>query len=236
MKRVPVFFGAIFFLQSVVAQVGGTVVPGGGVAVSNYSPPPVHLQDVFSTAVQPKGSAGVEGSPFIFDNWLLAKLTLTDGRVADSMFIKLNAFTNKIHFKDEDGEELEVAININEITIIDENPAWHDVVFRTGYEHDFNSFFQVLSDGKRIQLLKKIMVIKWETRPLGEEAKKTFQLDQELFFSVNKNLYSGNKKCSYLAEVFETKQEKILQFISTSDIKCNKADDMKKMSDYINSL
>jgi hypothetical protein len=236
MKRIPVFFAGIFFLQSLFAQVGGTVVSGGGVAVNNFSPPPVHLQDVFSTAVQPKGPSGIEGSPFIMDDWLLANLTLFDGRIADSLYIRLNAFTNKIHFKDEKGEELEARIKIDEIKIIDENPAWHGLIFRTGYSGDMNSFFQVLADGKRIQLLKKIMIVKWETRALGEENRKSFQQEEELYYSANRDLFKGNKRCTYLAEVFETKQEKILDFISVNNIKCNKADDMKRLADFINSL
>jgi len=94
----------------------------------------------------------------------------------------------------------------------------------------------VLADGKRIQLLKKIIVNIWEIRAPGEEPKKKLELGDELFFSANRKLYRANKRCSFLAEVFETRQEKILHFISDADYKCNKADDLKKLVDFINSL
>ena len=85
-------------------------------------------------------------------------------------------------------------------------------------------------------MLKKIIVNIWEVRAPGEEAKKKLELDQELFFSANRVLYRANKRCNFLAEVFETRQEKILQFISDANCKCNKADDMIRLAEFINSL
>ena len=81
MKRVFFFLLTLFGFQSVYGQpAGGQVMPGGIVA-ANVAAPPTFLREVFSTAVEPKGPAGVEGSPFIFDNWLLARLSLADGRL-----------------------------------------------------------------------------------------------------------------------------------------------------------
>ena len=235
MRFVLHFLTAVFFLHTVAAQNGSTVVQGG-ILVSNPGNKPVYLRDVFSTPLQPKSYPGFDGSPFLYDNWLLAKLKFADDRVVDSIYIKLNAYENKVHFKDENGEEMQVSVKINEITITDNNPKWHNLVFRSGYEGDINAFFQVLTDGRKLQLLKKIMVIKWESTAIGEEGKKTFQLDQELFFSANEILFRQNKKCSSLTDVFKANKEDILRFVSANNIRCDKEDDMKKLADYFNSL
>lgn len=226
----------ILFINTAVAQAGGTVVAGGGVVAPKIGYRPVYLKDIFPDAMQPKTHLGLNGSPFIFDNWLLARLVLPDDRIADSVYVKLNAYEKTLHFKDDHGEEMQSRVRIKQITIIDNDPQWHNTVFRTGYTTDPNAFFMVIEDGKNLQLLEKIMIIKWETKVLGEEDKVTLQLDQELFFSANKLLYKSNKKCSQLAEVFETKQQAILQYISANAISCNKEADMKKLVTFVNSL
>lgn len=229
MKSIFIFGATLFIWQTIVAQ-------SAGVSVSAPTNRPIYLREIFSSPFEPKQRAGIDGSPFLFDQWLLARIQLPDDRIADSIFIRLNAYSNKVHFKNENGEEMQASIPIKEITIIDNNPLWHNTVFRTGYTGDFKAFFQVLADGKKMQLLKKMVIIMWETKVLGGEDKKTFQPDQELFFSANGSLYKQNKKCSALTEIFGTNTEEILRFINTNDIKCNREDDMRKLVDYFNSL
>ncbi len=221
MKPTLTFLAILFFFQLANAQPGRT---------------PIYLRDMFRQPFKPQKESGISGSPFIFDEWLLASLTLMDNRVADSVYVRLNAFENKIHFKDENGEEMQVTIAIKEIVITDNNPAWHAKVFRSGFKGGGGSFFQVLEDGEKMQLVKKISVNKWETKVLGEEDKKSFQLEEEIFFAGYGSVYKQNKKCSMLSEAFEKKQEDILRFAATNDIKCNKEEDMRKLVRYFNSL
>ncbi|MEO6610777.1 MAG: hypothetical protein ABIT05_01555 [Chitinophagaceae bacterium] len=223
MKWLLAFAMGLFFSQTGVAQ--GIV-----------NQPPIYLRDVFRQPFQTQKHAGITGSPFIFDNWMLASIMMADDRVADSVYIRLNAYENKVHFKDENGEEMQAIIAIKQITITDNNPTWHGVVFRSGYKGGGNAFFQVLQDGKNMQLVKKWMVNKWETKALGEEEKRSFQLEDEIYFAGYGNVYRQNKKCSMLSEAFEKKQEEILRFAATNDIKCNKEEDMRKLVRYFNSL
>jgi len=234
MRLLLLSFVTLFFSQIMTAQ--GVVVPGGGVMVANSSRPAIYLRDVFSQPFQSQKHAGITGSPFIFDTWLLASVKMGDDRVDDSVYIRINAYENKLHFKDENGEEMQSSVAIKEITITDKNPTWHGAVFRSGYKGGGNAFFQVLEDGKNMQLLKKWMVNKWETKALGEEDKKSFQLEDEIYFGGYGNVYKQNKKCSMLAEAFEKKQEEILRYAATNDIRCNKEEDMRKLVRYFNSL
>ena len=229
MKSTLVFWVILFLGQGISAQ-------GGGVLVSAPNNRPVYMKEIFGMHIERTQLAGIDGTPFLFDQWLLARVQLPDDRIADSIYIRLNAFTNKVHFKNEEGEEMQASIPIKEITIIDNNPLWHNAIFRTGYTDDFKTFFLVLADGKKMQLVKKMMIIKWETKVLGGEDKRTFQPDQELFFSANGSLFKQNKKCSALTEIFGTNTEEVLRFINTNDIKCNREADMRKLVDYFNSL
>ncbi|MEO7922377.1 MAG: hypothetical protein ABIR30_01770 [Chitinophagaceae bacterium] len=234
-KKRLLFTAMIFFSAALLAQSVG-VTGGGGTPVSNSSGPPIYLQELFRQPLQSQKHAGINGSPFVYDKWLLASLKLYDDRIADSVYIRINGYENKVHFKDENGEEMQVAVTIKEIIITDENPSWHGVVFRSGYNGGGNAFFQVLEDGKKMQLVKKLWVTKWETKALGEENKKSFQLEQEVYFAGNGELVKQNKKCSTLSEAFEKKQQEILNFAATNNIRCNKEEDMRKMVVYFNSL
>jgi len=64
--------------------------------------PPIFLREVFSTHIDPKPWAGIEGSPFVTDRWLLARIK-TEGRaeLIDSLPIKINVFSNGVHFINE---------------------------------------------------------------------------------------------------------------------------------------
>ena len=234
MKIQLTLLATLLVTQVITAQ--GVVASGGIVSVVNPGRKPMYLREVFSQPFQSQKHAGINGSPFIYDKWLLASVQMIDDRVADSMYIRLNAYENKLHFIDENGEEMQATIAIKEIRITDNNPAWQGVVFRTGYKGGGNAFFRVLEDGKKMQLLKKYTVNKWETKALGEEDKKSFQLDEELFFGGYGNVYKQNKKCNSLSEAFEKKQDEILRYVSANDIKCNNEADMRKLVIYFNSL
>jgi hypothetical protein len=236
MRFIVLFLGISCYLNSAYAQAGGTVASGGNVVAPSVGYRPIYMKDIFPDAMQPKSLYNYDGSPFIYDNWLLARLILPDDRIADSVYVKLNAYNKTLHFKDDNGEEMQSRVRIKQITIIDKNAIWQGAIFRTGYNNDPNAFFQVLADGKNIQLLKKMMILKWESKVLGAEDKRTLQLDSELYFAIGDKLYRSNKKCTFLAEIFETRQSKILEFISSNSINCNKEVDMKKIVDFINTL
>src|SRR5687767_13920457 len=224
MKSLLSILAIFYFSQTMNAQ--GVVVPGGGVAVSNYSSPPTHLRELFRDAIAPKPHMDVSGSPFLFDNFLLARLRFWDDRVADSVLIKLNVYDNKVHFIDENGEEMQAIIAIKEITIIDKNPTWQGYVYRTGFSGGGSDFFQVLADGKKIQLLKKARLNIWESRALGEQNKKSFQYEEELYFATDNTVYVESKKCfSVIAGLMEKHQEKVRQFVTDNNTRCNKEED-----------
>jgi hypothetical protein len=235
-KLFPTFILVFFFHSFLAAQRGGGTYSNGTVIVSNASFPPVYLSDVFGTLMKPKPSAGIDGSPFIFDQWLLARVLLPDDKIADSVYIRMNAYNNNLHFKDEKGEELQSRVRVKEILIIDSNKVWHNALFRTGYGNNANVFYEVITDGLKMQLLRKTTVLLWETKVLGEEDKKTFQLDEEIYLSANGELYKQNKKCSMLTDVFGPHKSKMLDYISAKNIQCNKVEDMKQLVNYFNSL
>jgi hypothetical protein len=192
------------------------------------------LRDYFTTPVSRVATPAVDGSPFIFDEWLMARIRFMDDVMVDSVYIKLNAYQGKVHYRDEAGDEFQAIGKIKEIKITDSLSPWKNTVFLSGFEKDKHSFFQIMLDGKKIMLLKKVKVNVWETKAMFEEAKKEFQKEDEFYFYVKYELIRQNKSCGQLEETFRN-DAAILDFISANDLKCNKEADMRKVTEFINS-
>lgn len=222
---------AFFSLFMQTAQAQGRAVSGGDIRFR-----PIYLRDVFPNSMQPKGKAGIQGGVFVYDQWLMASLTLLDGRIADSIYIKLNAYNNCLHFLDENGEERQATIRVKRILIIDENTLWHNTAYLTGFPGNPNAFYQLIYDGPKLQVLKKITVILQETKVLGEEDKRSLLQEEEYFFTANGVLYKPGKQAESLSSVFGDKKDEMERFILSNELNCKRKADMEKVAEYFNGL
>jgi hypothetical protein len=207
------------------------------VAAAGAARSPTTLRNVLQDMIiKPRQHAGINGSPFLNDNWLVANVEFSDGRSADSVLVKLNAYENKLHFVDDNGEELQATLRIKQVTIIDQNPSWKGRMYRSGFDGSGDAFFQVLQDGAGMQLLRKTMLKVWKSRAMGEEDKQSFEYEEELYLAKGKSIYKPGKKCEMPDEAWGDKKEKVLQYISSNEIRCSKTDDLKKLVEFVNSL
>ena len=220
-----------FCFCSVLAQ-----NPPPNVAITSYSPlPPTFLREVFSTHVDPKPYKGIEGSPFLNDKWALAKIKVA-GRAEtyDSIPIRLNIYTNTIHFVNADGEEMQMAIKVEAVKIIDSSSVWNNTVFLSNFDQG-PGFYQVLEDGGKLKLLKKLWMFIWESQPLNSEKIRKFEIQGDLFLSSGTVLYKSSKVCSAIREAFG-QNDKLLDYISQNGLRCNKEEDMRQIVKFYASL
>jgi hypothetical protein len=198
-------------------------------------PPPIYLRDVFSSPFQSKPHAGIQGTCFLEDKWTLVRLKVEGHKeVIDSFHVKINVYNNKIHFMSEKGVEMETTLKVEEIRIIDSSSAFYNKIFLSNFEQEAG-FFEVVEDGGKLKMLKKHRALLWESKPLGLEPQKRFAPDEELYFSSGRVLYKANKSCTFIKDTFGS-DKKILDYISSNNIKCNKEEDMKKLVVFVGSL
>jgi len=207
----------------------------GNVGVPYNPPPPTYLRDVFTTRFEPKKFADVQGSPFLDDTWMLARLKVSPFKIVDSISVKLNLYERRLHFLNDKGEELQAAIDFEEVDIIDSNSKWKNSIFLPGLANDKEAFFQIVVDGAKAKLVKKLIMNKWEIKALNAETQKKFELEERLLLLINGSLFKINKNCPALTEAFGNNQE-ILKFASTNNLKCNREEDLIKIVQYFNSL
>jgi hypothetical protein len=234
MKRL--LFLPAFFFGSLAASAQGSLVSDNSVTVTSSTFFIDYLRDEKSADLfRPDMYAGMEGSPYLSEDWAYARIKLIDNRRFDSVLVKLNLFENKIHFKDNNGNERMVAVQVKEIEIRDESSKWNHTFFVSGYGDDKDVFYQVIADGKKIGCLKAMSIIKREYKVFNGPNQKKFELsDGKPCLFAQGVLYEGSKSCSSLMTAFKN-DSKVASFISSNDIKCNKEKDLKKLVDYYNS-
>ena len=182
----------------------------------------------------PETYAKIEGSPYLSNEWAYARIKLADSRKFDSVMVKLDLYENKIHFKDEQGRERMIAIDVTEIEIKDLTSKWNNARFVSGYGENKREFYQVIADGAKAALLKKMNVIVKMTKDFNKPEKNSFELQNALYIYSKDALYVEKKNCLSTVPAFKD-DNKITAFISSNDIKCNKESDMAKLVNYYNS-
>jgi hypothetical protein len=148
--------------------------------------------------------------------------------------VKLDLYENKVHFKDEMGRARMVAIDVWEVEIKDVSSKWNNARFVSGYGENKREFYQVIADGAKAALLKKMNVIVKMTKDFNKPEKNSFELQKALYIYSKDALYVEKKNCLSTVPAFKD-DNKITAFISSNDIKCNKESDMAKLVNYYNS-
>lgn len=182
----------------------------------------------------PETYAKIEGSPYLSTEWAYARIKLADSRKFDSVMVKLDLYENKVHFKDEMGRARMVAIDVWEVEIKDVSSKWNNARFVSGYGENKHEFYQVIADGAKAALLKKMNVIVKMTKDFNKPEKNSFELQNALYIYSKDALYVEKKNCLSTVPAFKD-DNKITAFISSNDIKCNKESDMAKLVNYYNS-
>jgi len=229
-NKIKVLVIAMFCWQSLFSQDGNVSYPSTGKSPSFE----FALGQGGAMLFVPETYAKIEGSPYLSTEWAYARIKLADSRKFDSVMVKLDLYENKVHFKDEMGRERMVAIDVREIEIKDVSSKWNNALFVSGYGENKREFYQVIADGANAGLLKKMNVIIKQTKDFNKPEKNSFELQNVLYIYSKDVLYVEKKNCLSAIPAFKD-DNKIMTFISSNDIKCNKENDLAKLVNYYNS-
>lgn len=175
----------------------------------------------------------VEGSAFLFDEWVLGQLMLTDGRKFDSVLLRINLFDNNVQFKDNDGNLRLLAVPLKAIHIIDSSSKFVGSWFVSDLDIDRRAMYKVVTGGKNAALLKKMKAEIRESKEHNAPPRKNFEINEDLFVQVGTKLYGEAKSCIDIAAAFSA-DKKVSAFVSANGIRCNKEADLIKLVNYLN--
>ena len=185
---------------------------------------------------------GVEGTPFMFDEWKLADITLSRGKKFEKIKARVDLCSQEAHFITRNNVEI-VTHNglVTKIVLFDSTTAGIDsFTLKTGFpaidNQNENNFYELLSDG-RAQLVKSIRKkIVEKKNDVSGQVEKEFD-SYENYYVFNKGVIKKIKrdKASVL-DLLNDQQEKIEEFIKSNNINLKRTDSLIRLFDYYNSL
>jgi len=135
----------------------------------------------------------VAGSPFLMDSWQLGSLVINTNRRFDSVKVRLNVYSQEVHFLDRNNNEMALAKGyIRSVTLSG------GIRFQNGYppvdEQGTDNFYQVLTDGKPEQLLLSVRkIIATQKEEMSGDVKKEYRTYQDYYLYDGKTMQRVKK-------------------------------------------
>ena len=204
----------------------------------------MNLQDLDGHSLLRKYDPDITGSPFINDNWVLARVTLSNGKQIGPVSVKLNIESNELYYRDTAGKEMVAQEgSVRKVDCIDYYAKDSTrYVFKSGYpaidKQDENFYYQVFTEGKIELLAKKIKYLRTERNDLTGEVSKTF-IDGGVVLYVDAYglMQPFRPGKDFIASLFEEDKAQLANaFIDANRINFKKIPDLVKLFNYYNDL
>lgn len=204
----------------------------------------VEFADLNGRSLLKKYDPEIAGTPFINDNWVFAKLTLSRGKEIGPLQIKLNIESNELHYLDSIGKEMiaaeGVVKKIDCINYYSKDSIKY--VFGNGYpridDQNESYYYQIFTDGKIELLAKKFKYVRTVKDEVSGEISKDF-IDGSVVlyvyaYSIIQTFHPTKTFISSLWD--EGKGLAMDKFIEVNKINFKKTPDLIKLFNYYNSL
>ena len=204
----------------------------------------VNLVDLSGHSLLEKYDPGITGSPFINDDWVFAKITLSKGKEIGPLSIKFNIESNELYFLDSTGKEM-IAIEglvkkVDCISFYSKDSIRY--IFKNGYpsidKQNENYYYQVLTEGKVELLAKRFKYIRTTKDEISGEISKDFVEGAVVLYVYAYGIMQVfHPTKSFIASFWEEdKEQTINKFIDVNKINFRKTKDLIKVFSYYNGL
>jgi len=180
----------------------------------------------------------IEGSPFLNKEYKLAVVTSSDGQVFKDVPLRYNCYNDVFEFLRE-GNAFEIIPKEKASKAEFDKQVFRLMDYEAGGTVKGKGYFEILAEGKAT-LCKRASIKFFEEEPLkgyADPVRPRFDDFKETFWVSIKEtpakLITNSKK---LIEILDDKKSDIQSYISKQKLGVKKADDLKKIIDYYNSL
>jgi len=202
----------------------------------NFAPNPI-----LSTQYLEKGQSNdkLEGSPFLFENFVQAKITTGDGLEYDNVNILYNVMTEKVYAEIPHNHKIVAVQNVNSI-LVNNDKALPSVYLKSGFPvvkgNTTKSLYQVLTAGK-VTLLKKDQRDLFDNIVYGKalNGKKIVRTSAHYLFHDNQITEIKSTK-KYVLEALATNQKALSVYIDNNNINLKEDSGLQRVVNYYNSL
>lgn len=203
------------------------------------------ISDIKGTPVASNRNSDIEGSPFLFDNWMTGDVTLKNGGKISGLATRLNLATNELHIqKTEQGVTSEIIVqNGSIISVTIYEPTVSGLLarsFKIGYPEidgfNQNTFYEVIENGT-VSLVKNLRKKVIEEKPFNSAvATKKFAEYENFYVVMNQQMFRFKKGKEFILGLLADKKEEIEKFLADKKIKCRSEVDCAKVIAFYNSI
>ena len=221
------------FLPGFAQMVSTSRTAGSGASYNVY--------DISGRPFKNSDYLDVAGTPFLNEAWKPAELDLGTGKKMVGVMIKINAYSNEVHFLTENNEEFTTPSGlIKEIKFSDSSRQPPVVtLYQCGFpavdDQKPESFYEVISSGKTSLLKSVAKKLEERKNDLSGERSRLFETYETLYVFQNGAMKRLKKDKSSVLELMTDQKEKMDAFVATQKINFKNAESLKKVFDYYNS-
>ena len=181
--------------------------------------------------------AEVDGSPLLYEAWLPAKVTTTNGKVYDNVKLNYNIYEDMLTFVyDTADKPLKFQEQVKSFILYTPGALTFASNFPAVDKQSTTSFYQVLSGNGKTALLKKYLKSLNVIKNYNSTETKRFQDANAYYvYKDGKMLKIGKSKSDVLAALAD-KKEQLDAFAKQSNINFKKDEDLAKLFDYYLSI
>ncbi len=210
-------------------------------ATGDFSNAQVFMSDANGRPLYMHTEYEVEGTPFYQDEYCLATIKLRKGKSYHNIRVKLNLFTNRVIYEDNDGKEMEATTPIDRIEFMHCTDASKNKILVSGYPpvDELNEEqYYVLVDSGKATLLKYIQVLYRDTKFYGKaNTTRVFEQKESYYIYVpGKGMQKLTKDNDAVIAALPAKKNEVARYITSNNLKCRREEDLKKVFAWYNSL
>ena len=183
----------------------------------------------------------VKGTPYLNDSWQIGSIFIEKVNKIDINKVKFNCFQNQLEYEEE-GKIYTPTQKYAEFHIIElgENNQSKKRIFRNEFisDQEFQTYFEILSDGDTKLLLKYAVRIEEYAEPLSLNKIKRFNKIPQLFIYKTKSqsLIRIKKDKKTILKAFENQSEQVAKYISSNTLNLKNEEDIIKICAYYDTL
>ena len=186
-----------------------------------------------------------QGSPYFYDDYCLAEVTTTTGKVYPETKIKFNIMENLVLYILNDGTEMIATTPIAKIKFYDyfkEGKVYPSTTLQSIGEpinKDKSKIYALLVDSTA-RLYKQISITYDDSKGYGEATvTRTFKREENYFAlipGISTELQKFTKNKSSVSDLFGKQKEKVSTYIDQQKLNCKSEKDLIRIFSYYHTL
>lgn len=182
----------------------------------------------------------IEGSPMLNEKWGKGLVKFKNGYLVKEAVLQFNLELNELYFRKNE-QTYSFLDPVREfILAYEENGVPHSVVFRNGYpafaKNDTSSFYEVMTDGKKVQFIKYTVKSVAEQYNYGGSGKKYYRVVESwfLFDTEMGKIIKINKNKKDIIEALPNYKSSIESFLKQNNYRLREEDEIAELLGYLN--